>query len=110
KDVYVKDAGITGATLVFVVNVVNPNRFDIEVEEVAYKVFIGDKQLTTAKTDKAIKVPASQDAQVELPLPIKYTSLMEHLGSALIAQELPYKIEGDAKFSFVTIPFKKEGK
>ncbi|WP_373999061.1 LEA type 2 family protein [Bdellovibrio bacteriovorus] len=110
ENVYAKDTNFSGTTLVFVVNVQNPNRFDIEVEEVAYKVFVGDKQLTTSKTDKAIKVPASKDANIELPLPVKYGDLMGHVASILTSGELPYKIEGDAKFSFATIPFTKEGK
>ncbi|WP_291516671.1 LEA type 2 family protein [Bdellovibrio sp. ArHS] len=110
QSVYAKDTNLSGTTLVFVVNVQNPNRFAIEVEEVAYKVYIGDKQLTTAKTNSAIKIPAAQDANIELPLPVKYGDLMGHLGSILTQGELPYKIEGDAKFSFATIPFTKEGK
>ncbi|RYZ85194.1 MAG: hypothetical protein EOP04_16475, partial [Proteobacteria bacterium] len=35
--VSVRDANLTGATLLFIVKVANPNKVDIKVDEIAYK-------------------------------------------------------------------------
>ncbi|MNK15817.1 Late embryogenesis abundant protein [compost metagenome] len=109
-DVFIKDTNIAGTTLVFVVNVANPNNKDIDVKEVSYTVFLSGKELTQAKTDKPIHVPANKDADVEIPLPIKYTSILGNLGDVLLAKEVSYRIQGSAKMSFFSIPFSKEGK
>ncbi|WII71477.1 LEA type 2 family protein [Bdellovibrio sp. 22V] len=110
QSVFAKDTSFIGTTLVFVVNVKNPNNQDINVKEIAYKIFVADKELTEAKTEKPIHVPAKKDANIEIPLPLKYDSLLSHLGNALMAGEIGYRIEGDAKLSFMTIPFSESGK
>lgn len=108
--VFVRDTSLSGTTLVFVVKVDNPNKQDIKVQEIAYKVFISGKELTQAKTEKPVAVPAKGSSEVELPLPVKYTSLFENIGDILLSREVAYKIVGDAKLSFISIPFTKEGK
>lgn len=108
--VFVRDTSLSGTTLIFVVKVDNPNNQEIKVQEIAYKVFISGKELTQAKTEKAVAVPAKGSSEVELPLPVKYTSLFENIGDILLSREVAYKIVGDAKLSFISIPFTKEGK
>lgn len=108
--VFARDTDFMGTTLVFVVDVENPNDRSIDVQEVNYKVFVADKELTTAKTTKPISVPAKKTAQVEIPLPLKFTHLLSNFGNILSAGEVSYRIEGDAKLTFFSIPFKEEGK
>jgi LEA14-like dessication related protein len=108
--VFVRDTSLSGTTLIFVVKVDNPNNQEIKVKEIAYKVFISGKPLTEAKTEKPVAVPANGSSEVELPLPVKYTSLFENIGDILMSREVAYKIVGDAKLSFINIPFTKEGK
>ena len=108
--VFVRDTHLSGTTLIFVVKVDNPNNQEIKVKEIAYKVFISGKELTEAKTEKPVTVPANGTSEVELPLPVKYTSLFENIGDILLSREVAYKIQGDAKLSFINIPFTKEGK
>lgn len=110
KEVFLKDVTFGGATMVFVVNVMNPNRFDIEVKEIDYKVFISGKEFSSAKTERSFVVPAQKDTDVEIPLPVKLGSLFEHLSQALLSKAFVYRIEGNVKLSFATVPFSKEGK
>lgn len=110
KEVVLKDASFSGGTLVFVVNIYNPNSFNIDVREINYKVFISGQEFSTAKTSKAFSVPAKKDLDIEIPLPVKFGSLWTHLSQALVSKALVYKIEGNAKLSFTTIPFSKDGK
>ena len=108
--VSVRDTSLTGTTLVFVVKVDNPNNREIKVKEIDYKVFISGKEISHARTEKPVDVPAKGSSEVELPLPVKYSSLFENIGDILLAREVAYKIIGDAKLSFIDIPFTKEGK
>jgi LEA14-like dessication related protein len=52
--VFVRDTSLSGTTLIFVVKVDNPNKQEIKVKEIAYKVFISGKELTQAKTQQKI--------------------------------------------------------
>lgn len=108
--VYAKDATATGTTLLFVVNVDNPNNQEIKVKEIAYKVFISGKELSDAKTEKPIVIPALKSQLIEIPLPVSYASILNNIAEVLFNKEVTYKIEGTAKLSFVSIPFSKEGK
>lgn len=110
QEVYPRDISFSGATLVFVVNVENPNGKEIKLKEVAYKVFVSGQELTEAKTEKEVLVPAKGSANVELPLPVQYSRILTKLSDIVVARELSYRIEGSAKMSFFRIPFSKEGK
>ena len=107
--VSVRDVNLTGSTLLFVVTVENPNKIDIKVDEIAYKIFINGKQITTAKTEKTVLVPAEKKSEVEIPLPIEYTKIWSDLSDIVMSKNANYRIEGDAKFPLFSIPFKKEG-
>ncbi|WP_413288948.1 LEA type 2 family protein [Bdellovibrio sp. HCB337] len=107
--VSVKDVSLKGSTLIFHVNVENPNKMDLKVDQISYKVFVNNKELTKAQTDKAVTVPAQGASLVELPLPIEYNKIFTDLKELMFAESAKYKIEGDAKFPLFTIPFTKEG-
>lgn len=109
NNVYVKDANLSGATIVLVFDVENPNDKEIAVKEIGYTVYVGGKHLTTAKTDREISIPAKQIKGVEVPLPIKYKDLFANISEILSAGQLKYKVQGDAKFSILSVPFAKEG-
>jgi LEA14-like dessication related protein len=110
QKVYVRDTNLSGTTLIFVLKVDNPNNQEIKVKEISYSVFVSGKELTKAKTEKPVEVPAKGSSEIELPFPVKYTSLFENITDILTSQEVAYKIVGDAKLSFISIPFSKEGK
>lgn len=110
KEVFIKEADMTGALLVFVVNVQNPNKHDLKIDEIAYRVFLDGKEVSQAKTEKNILVKAEQETEVPIPLPVKYSQIFDNMAAALTAGSITYKIEGDAKVSPFSIPFSKSGK
>lgn len=107
--VFLKDANMSGATVVLVLDVENPNEKEISIKEVGYSVQIGGKHLTSAKTEQAIQIPAKEKREVEIPLPVKYKDLFGNISEALSAGSIKYKVEGAAKFSLISVPFSKEG-
>jgi len=104
-----KDTNLKGTTLLFVVNVENPNEMDLKVDQINYKIFVNNKEISRAKTDEAVKVPGKSKAQIKIPLPIEYTKIFSDLKEVLFSESASYKIEGDAQFPLFTVPFSKEG-
>ncbi|MGZ3769731.1 MAG: LEA type 2 family protein [Bdellovibrio sp.] len=110
REVQLMDASFSGGTLLFIVNVANPNSFDLVVDEIDYKVFLSGKELSEAKIEKPFAIPAKGNKNIEMPLPIKFGDLFEHLSHAFASRALDYRIEGNVKLGFTKIPFSKEGK
>lgn len=108
--VAVQNADLNGATLVFKVAVENPNNMEIKVDKVSYKVFLNNKEITQASTDKVVAIAGKSTGIVELPIPLEYRKVFVDLKDLLFASEAAYKIEGNAKLNLFTIPFSKEGK
>ena len=109
SSVAVKNADLNGATLVFNVAVENPNSTEIKVDKVTYKVFLNNKEISNASTEKAFAIPAKSTGTVELPLPLEYRKVFADLKELLFAESAAYKIEGHAKMNLFSIPFSKEG-
>lgn len=107
--VTLKDSDLNSTTAVFVVKVENPNDIDIKVNDIAYTVFLSGQEFAKANTGKVINVPAKGHSMVEIPLPVQYSKLVGGLQSLLTNKPVDYRIEGDAKLSLFSIPFKKEG-
>ena len=107
----VTDANVQGANLNFILEVENPNNYEIKVDEVQYKVFLGDQFFASAKTPKPVTVAASSKTQVSLPLPIQFSQLLGGIGNLLTGKSLNYKVQGQAKLSFLglNIPFDENG-
>lgn len=108
--VEVADVSFSKAKLMFVVKVENPNGIDLKVDEVNYKIFLEDKAFTSAKTEKAVNVPARGSAEIGIPVPVEYKGLWTNLMKIFDARTVSYRIEGDAKLSLFTIPFSHAGK
>ncbi|RYZ88789.1 MAG: desiccation-like protein [Proteobacteria bacterium] len=107
--VSVRDVSLTGSTLIFVVSVDNPNKTDITVDQINYKVFINGKEISKAATEKPVHVAGLKKSEVEIPLPIEYSQIFSDLSDLVFAKSAAYRIEGDAKLSMFSIPFKKDG-
>lgn len=110
KEVYLKDMNFSGGTLMFVLDVQNPNKEEIKVDEITYETFIDGQFFSQAKTNKSIQVPGEKTIPVELPLPIEFSKLAGGVAKAIKGEPVEYRIKGNAKLSLLTIPFDKSGK
>jgi LEA14-like dessication related protein len=106
----VKDTDFRGTTAVFFVRVQNPNRFALKIDDVAYRVFLAGEEFAKSNVGQATTVPAQGESLIEIPLPVSYDKLAGGLQALLMSKPVDYRIEGDAKLSLFSIPFKKEGK
>ncbi|WP_413575134.1 LEA type 2 family protein [Bdellovibrio sp. HCB290] len=96
-------------TMVFVLNVKNPNKIDLNVEELSYEIQLDQKEFAKARSDKQIKIPAGQSAQVELPLPVNFLKAVGGITKVLSGQDVGYEITGEAKVSGIKLPFNEKG-
>lgn len=110
KDVYLKDVGMRGGTLMFVLDVRNPNSSDLTIDEVAYETFLDGAFFAKAKTDRPLTVAREATGRVELPLPIEFGKLAGGLGKFLTGEAVDYRIKGAAKISVFSVPFDEKGK
>lgn len=109
SSVNVKDVGVNGATVVFGVEVDNPNSIALTVDAVRYEVEIGGKPLTAGSLEKAASVPAKDKAIVPIPVTVKYSDVFSSLMGFLDEGKSQYRVKGEAKFGFFTIPFDQTG-
>lgn len=107
--VNVTDPTLTGAKLIFVLAVENPNPADIKVDELNYRLYFSEKEFSSAKITKTLTVPANSKANVEIPVPIEYAQVIPGLRQLLTTSKLPYRIAGSAKLSVFNVPFDKKG-
>lgn len=108
--VEIRDPELTKANLIFVLKVKNPNSYEIKVDEVSYTVDLAGEHFATAKRDQAVVLKGKAETFVELPLPVDYSKLFKGISSLLQNKAMTYKIEGNAKLSAISVPFKEEGK
>jgi LEA14-like dessication related protein len=109
KAVNVRDINASGATLLFGVEVENPNPVDLKVDALRYDIDVGGKALSSGRLEHPATVPAHGKALVEIPAPIKYSDVFNSLVGFIRAGGSTYRIKGEADFAVFTIPFEREG-
>jgi len=119
-DVRVLSVGLVGATAEVVLDVENPNGFDLRLTDVRYRLLFSDEAvedgwrvLADGESDERIVVPANGTQQVRLALPFRYSDLGLALGSILAEGTLGYRLQGDVRFEApirdVRVPFDRRG-
>ncbi len=98
-----------GATLVFGIQVENPNNVALSVDEVIYDLEVAGKSLSSGKLSDGAKVAANETAIIEVPIAVKYTDLFSSVMQLLKSQSTPYHIKGSARMGLFKLPFDKQG-
>ncbi|WP_413557808.1 LEA type 2 family protein [Bdellovibrio sp. HCB209] len=107
--IYLQDTTPLSTTMVFVLSVKNPNKIDLNVDELSYEIQIDDKEFAKAKTDRKTKIPAGETTLVEVPLPVNFLRAIDGVTKVLAGQDVGYQVLGEAKVSGFKIPFKEKG-
>lgn len=114
-EVKVIDFNITNVTLEDVsinvkMNIKNPNPIPINLDQVTYALKFSGKDVTEGTFTDGVKVPASGENNVTVPLKFKYSSL-NSLVSSLLSNTFTkeYEINGSAKMGIFNIPFSDKG-
>lgn len=107
--VRVVDPRFLEATLMFDLNVTNPNTTALKIDGIDYKLVLNDRQFAEGVYDQVTELPGEQTVKVSLPIKVEYARVFDSLMSALQKPESKYMIQGSARLGLFTIPFSKEG-
>lgn len=109
QQVYIKDANFMAATLVFVLDVKNPNKIDLNIDRVDYEIQLDGQSFAKTSIDQKITLKSESVTKVEVPLPFQYLQLAGGLAKALQGQDVAYVFSGNAKVSGLSVPFTQKG-
>jgi LEA14-like dessication related protein len=107
--VNVESVDAKGATVVFDLDVENPNPFALKVDALKYDVEIGGKKLTVGELKSPANVGAKTTSKVSLPIPVKFNDLFSSVLVLAQKGKSPYVIKGEATFGLLSVPFENRG-
>ncbi len=96
REIHVRQISLSDASLVFVAEIQNPNRYDLRLKSLNYTIYLNDRETGSGSLQKEISVPATSTAQVEIPVSARFGSLGDIAKMYISGGELPYRIEGKA--------------
>ena len=113
KEMAITRVSLTEAHFLFGIEVQNPNRFDIKLRGLDYKVYLNEQEVGRGRLEEEVRIGKSASTMVQVPLQADFKSLGNPIGFVLSGKELRYKIEGaavvTASLGTVTFPFSKSG-
>lgn len=109
-NIYLQDVQAFSATMIIVLDVKNPNKMDLHVNEVSYEVQLNEQAFAKSKLDKETIIPAGETKSVEIPLPVNYLKAVQSMGQILSGKDVGYTVSGIAKVSGFSVPFNEKGK
>ena len=112
--VVLRGAGLTGGTLDLVVNVNNPNGFDLRGTKLAVGFDVEDSHVGDVEYTDAYEVRKHETTTLTLPLRFNWLGVGGGLRTALGYGDLPYKMRGQLTLEVPggrrVVPFSLEGR
>jgi len=103
-DVRVVGLGLTGGTAEILLQVDNPNRFNLEVREFSYLLEVADPSrperwdtLAVGVTADTLQLDRRAVSVVPLRVPFRYGALGTALRAWMQGGEIPYRLEGEVR-------------
>ena len=103
-DVRVVGLGISGGTAEILLQVDNPNRFNLEVREFSYLLEVSDPSrpeqwdtLAAGVTADTLVLDRRASSVVPLLIPFRYSALGTALRAWMQGGEIPYRLEGEVR-------------
>jgi len=114
KDVRVNGIGFNGGSVDIMLNVYNPNRFDLDATRLTYKLFVDTIPLGTGATDSNFTVSDGDTTQVALPLSFTWAGASQAARSLMNTGTVNYRVVGDitvgSSMGTFTLPYDRTGK
>ncbi len=95
QDVRMAGVGLTGGGMDVVLDVYNPNAYELYSPRVRYRLFVDDVQLATGSYVTDIVVGPRDSARVRVPVTLSYTQLGHASRAVLNRGTLDYRVVGD---------------
>lgn len=100
---------LTDAILLFTVNVKNPNSFPLDIEKISYNLKLNEQDFVKGSLDKGVKIAASGDSSLEIPIPITYEDVYNSARQFSNSSVTNYTLEGRVHSGLFSVPLKKTG-
>jgi LEA14-like dessication related protein len=112
--VIVRGVNLTGGTLDLIVDVHNPNNFDLRGTSLRLGFEVEDSHLGDVTYDDAFAVDRGDTTELTLPLRFGWAGVGSAVRSALGYGEIPYTMKGElgvqTPFGKWAVPFTREGR
>jgi LEA14-like dessication related protein len=113
KDVRVKGIGFNGGAVDILLNVYNPNHFNLDATRITYKLFVDTIPLGTGATDSEFTVSKGDTTQVPLPLSFTWAGAGQAARSLMNTGTVNYRVVGDitvgSAYGTLTLPYDRTG-
>jgi len=95
KGVQINGLGMSGGALDVLLNVYNPNGFDLNATRFTYRLMVDSTELGTGAIDQRFTVQDNDSTTVRLPINFKYAGLGEAGRQLLGSGTVNYRVLGD---------------
>lgn len=114
KDVKVNGIGFNGGSVDIVLNVYNPNHFNLDATRISYKLFVDTIPLGTGATDSKFTVTQGDTTAVPLPLSFTWAGAGQAARSLMNTGSVNYRVVGDitvgSAYGTLTLPYDRTGR
>lgn len=109
QQVNVKDPSLTEATLVFALQVTNPNSFGVSVNGIEYDLKLNGRNFTSGEIEDGFKLAKNEASTVNIPIRLNYLDVFSSLKELSRSGKAPYELTGSVKTGVVNVPFSESG-
>ena len=113
RDVKVGGVGLTGGSLEVLINVYNPNGYELATPRVAYRVYVDSVPLARGIYDADVVLDSQDSVKLRIPATIPYTSIGQAGRALLNTGSVNYRVVGDitvgTPYGRYTFPYDRAG-
>ena len=107
KGIKINSFDFASADITLTLEVQNPNGFDIDLNQLDYRLTIGEEEWARAKFNRAAKLTAKGRDEIELPVKVNFFDIGGAIFKALKeARPLDYRLQGDMQLD-TSLPWLK---
>jgi LEA14-like dessication related protein len=113
RDVKLGGVGLTGGSLEVLINVYNPNGYELATPRVAYRVYVDSVPLARGIFDADIVLDSQDSVKLRIPASIPYTAIGQAGRALLNSGSVNYRVVGDitvgTPYGRYTFPYDRAG-
>ena len=114
KRAKVNKLDLTGAKMLFVMGVKNPNKFPIKIKNLNYGIKLSGVEFTSGRLNRSTNISSGGSSEVRLPVNVQFLQLGQSLMKVLGGSSSNYELNGEMNFDVPgfgvrSFPFKKTG-
>ena|GEM_PF-817521 len=110
EGIAIRDISLFEETVVFRIQITNPNQFGIKVENIQYNLKINGNDFVDSSLDRKIQLAGRSTERIEIPVSIRHLDLFQNVVAFIKAKEAVYELNGSVDFGVLDIPFGGDGK